>query len=102
MPANWIAPPEMVRTGAVPLPELVHVDQVGVLQPRGQLRLVEELRLDSATCEGRDGSPAALTHTAAENRLTEIADTLAAAGPEVTTEAVQAALAAFEDRIHSA
>jgi DNA-binding NtrC family response regulator len=31
---------------------------------------VEELRLDSATCEGRDNSPAALTHTAAENRLT--------------------------------
>ena len=31
---------------------------------------VEELRLDSATCEGRDSSPAALTHTAAENRLT--------------------------------
>jgi len=31
---------------------------------------VEELRLDSATSEGRDTSPAALTHTAAENRLT--------------------------------
>jgi len=31
---------------------------------------VDELRLDSATAEGHDNSPAALTHAAAENRLT--------------------------------
>jgi len=31
---------------------------------------VEDLRLDPAVCEGRDPSPAALTYTAAENRLT--------------------------------
>ncbi len=31
---------------------------------------VDELRLDSATSEGHDNSPAALTHAAAENRLT--------------------------------